>query len=153
MTPSLRKVASSTWERMTVEWASHPRSLDSWFMASSAVGLVAAQIERATRISSVCRRGLWLPRWTVFRFWIGSMMMGEIRWMSFWMPPRAFRALSSAAAEAPSREEVLPVTTRPSGSWMAAAGIPVSSALARAAWITGRSAGETSALFIKSSTL
>ena len=47
------------------------------------------------------------------------------------MPARAFRAFSSAAEEAPSSAVVLPVTMLPSGSWMAAAGRPVSSARSR----------------------
>ena len=139
LTPRRRKVSSSTWERMTVAWASQPRSFFSWAMASSAVGLVAAQMDRAMRISSVCSRGFTLPRWVVFSFWMGSMTMGEIRWMSLEMPPRAFKALSRQAELAPSREEVLPVTMRPSGSWMAAAGRPVSSARFKAGAMTGLS--------------
>ena len=139
--PQAAEVSSSTWERITVEWTSQPRSLGSCCMASSAVGLVAAEMDSATRISSVWSRGFTLPRWVVFSFWMGSMTMGEIKWMSFWMPPRAFRALSRAAELAPSRAEVLPVTMRPSGSWMAAAGRPVSSARSMAGPMTARSSG------------
>ena len=47
--------------------------------------------------------------------------------------------IQRTAAEAPSREEVLPVTRRPSGSSTAAAGMPVCSALSSAAETTGRS--------------
>ena len=42
----MRKVASSTLERMTVECASQPRSFSSCFMASSATGEDTAQIAR-----------------------------------------------------------------------------------------------------------
>ena len=99
------------------------RSFFSWAMASSAVGLVAAQMDRAMRISSVCSRGFTLPRWVVFSFWMGSMTMGEMRWMSLEMPPRAFKALSRQAELAPSREEVLPVTMRhPAAGWPRRAG-------------------------------
>ncbi len=48
-------------------------------IASSAVGLVAAQMDRATSSSSVCRRGFELPRWLTFRSCIGSMMTGDIK--------------------------------------------------------------------------
>ena len=33
----------------------------------AAVGLVAAEMERANKISSVCSRGLWLPKWSTFK--------------------------------------------------------------------------------------
>ena len=71
------------WERMTVECASQPRSLLQ-LLASRArpSGWSPRRWRARSRISSVCRRGLWLPRCSIFRFWIGSMMIGEIRWMS-----------------------------------------------------------------------
>ena len=49
-----------------------------------------------------------------------------------------FRAFSSAAEEAPSSEEVLPVTIVPSFSWMASAGSPVRSATSSAAGTEAR---------------
>ena len=97
-------------------------------MAVAAVGLVAAQMARAISTSLVCRRGLRLPMWFTFRFWIGSITAGAISLISSGMPPSAFSAFSSAAEDAPSSAEVLPVTTLPSGSSMAAAGSPVASA-------------------------
>ena len=97
----LAESISSTLERITEEWASQPRSLGSWLKASSAVGLVVAQMDKAMRISSMCSRGLRLPRWVVFSFWMGSMMRAGSRWIFLWMPARAFRALSSAAEEGP----------------------------------------------------
>ena len=42
------------------------------------------------------------------------------------MPASIFKAFSRAEEEAPNKLEVLPVTIRPSGNSMAAAGIPVS---------------------------
>jgi hypothetical protein len=84
---------------------------------------------------------------------MGSMASREIRWVLRWMPASAFSALSRAEAAAPISSEVLPTATRPSGSWMAAAGSPVSSALFSAVSMTGRSWGPAWACFISSSSL
>ena len=67
------------------------------------------------------------------------------------MPAMCFRALSSSAADAPSRGEVLPVTTQPSGSTMAPTGLPVISAFSSAAPTAGHSSGVTPACCITSS--
>jgi hypothetical protein len=69
------------------------------------------------------------------------------------MPASFFSAFSRSAADAPSREEVLPVTMVPSCSWIAAAGPSVSSAFVLAATITGRLAGVRFACFISTSSL
>ena len=61
LTPSFWNTFSSTRDSMTDEWASHPLSLGSCSRAKAAVGFVAAHMDRAIRISSVCRRGLWFP--------------------------------------------------------------------------------------------
>ena len=68
-----------------------------------------------------------------------------------YMAASLISAFSSMAEEAPRSSLVFPVMMRPSGSWMAAAGSPVSSALVVAALITGRSAGVTPAWFMRSS--
>ena len=81
------------------------------------------------------------------------MTIGDIRWMSWWMPPSSFSALSSSAAEAPNSEVVFPVTILPSWSCMATAGPPVDSARWFAACTTGRSASEIPSCFMRSSSL
>ncbi len=53
---------------------------------------------------------------------MGSMAAAETRSSSWSMPASFFSALSRAEEAAPSRGPVLPVTTVPSGSSMAAAG-------------------------------
>ena len=79
--------------------------------------------------------------WSTFRCWIGSMTVGEMRSSSSGMPASAFSALSSAADEAPSSADVLPVTMRPSPSSIAVAGSPVRSATASAAGTVFRMEG------------
>ena len=51
--PSFLKTFTSTSDKMTEEWTSPPRRLDSASIASSAVGFVTADIERAISTSSV----------------------------------------------------------------------------------------------------
>ena len=80
-------------------------------------------------------------------------MFGEMSSTSSGMPQRHFRAFSRQAEEAPSRGEVLPVTSLPFGSSMATAGAPVSSARARAAGTTARLSGLRPIWFISSSSL
>ena len=81
-----------------------------------------------------------------------------MRFMSLRMPAMALSALSSSAAEAPRREEVLPVTTRPSGSTIAPAvaspdihSSRISSAFCLAAATAGQRSGVTSACCMTSS--
>ena len=66
-TPSRLNVLSSTEDRITEECTSQPRSLSSCSMAYSAMGLVAALMDRAIRVSSVWSLGFRLPRWSIFR--------------------------------------------------------------------------------------
>ena len=115
------------------------------------MGLVTAQMASAISSSSVCRRGLWLPRWLIFIRWMGSITPGAIRGSFLSMPASAFTALSRQADAAPSRAEVLPVTMSPSGSSMATAGPPVASARSSAAATTGRSPAPIPSKFISSS--
>lgn len=115
----------STEESITEVCAWQPRRFGSCSRAARAFSLLAALIDRAIRVSSVCSLGFLLPRYWVFRVWIGSMAWGEIRCESWSMPARAFRAFSSRAAEGPSRSEVFPCTILPSCSSKAAAGAPV----------------------------
>ena len=49
-------------------------------------GSVAAEMARAMRVSSLWRRGLWLPRWRTLTDWMGSMAWREMRWVSLPMP-------------------------------------------------------------------
>ena len=149
--PSFLKRSSSTWDRITEEWASQPLSLSSCSMAQPAMGLVTEQMDRAISNSSVWRRGLWLPRCSTFRCCMGSMTPGAMRGSFLSIPARALTALSRQAEEAPRREEVLPVTMRPSLSSSATAGPPVFSAFSRAAATTGRSSGVRPREFMMSS--
>ena len=126
---------------MTEEWTSPPRRPDRASIAISAVGFVTADIESAMSTSSVCRRGLEFPRCSTFRCWIGARTIGAMRFTRSWMPASVLRLLSRAAEHAPIRPDVLPVTIRPSGSSIAAAGAPVSSAFLRAAGTQGRMSG------------
>ena len=64
-------------------------------------------------------------------------------------PARALSAFNTMAEEAPIRGEVLPVITLPSGSKMAAAGAPVTSAFRLAAATAGLSMMPVSAFVIK----
>ena len=121
--------------------------------AFSAKGLLTALMARAINVSSLWRRGLLLPRWVVFTFWMGSMASREIKWSCLPMPARDFKALSMAAEDAPNRSVVLPVTMVPSGREMAMAGRPVSSATANAGVTTVRISGVIFACCIKSSSL
>ena len=105
----------------------------------------------AISTSSVWSRGFLWPRYWVFSRHTGSSTWAEIS--SNWspMPPTAFSAFSSRAEAAPRVSEVLPVTTRPSGSTMAPAGPPVVSAFSRAADTAGQMSGVTLACCITSS--
>lgn len=47
------------------------------FQAICACLLVAAHMDSAIRTSSVWRRGLRLPRYSTFSFWIGSIAIGR----------------------------------------------------------------------------
>ena len=98
------------------------RSFFSWAMASSAVGVGGRADGQGDEDFIGVQPGFTLPRWVVFSFWMGSMTMGEIRWMSWRCRPGPLRRWSRQAELAPSREEVLPVTMRPSGSWMGRGG-------------------------------
>ena len=69
------------------------------------------------------------------------------------MPARALSAFIRQADDAPSSELVLPVMIRPSGSSIATAGPPVSSARFSAASTTGRSFAPMSSEFMMSSIL
>ena len=81
------------------------------------------------------------------------MTSGEISLISSGMPASALSALSIAADTGPKRSVVLPVTMAPSGSSMAAAGLPVLSATPRAAGTTARSSGSRFSELISSSIL
>lgn len=146
-------MSRSTEDRITVEWTSQPSSSDSLSKARLALSSSAAQIERAMRISSVWRRGLWLPRWSTFSFCIGSITLGEMRSISSGIPASLLSAFKSIAAYAPRREPVLPVMTVPSESAIEAAGLPVRSATSSAAGTSGRSEGLIPAFDISSSSL
>ena len=50
---------------MTVVCASQSRNFGSCFIAWSATGSLVAAIAKAIRISSACKRGLWLPKFSV----------------------------------------------------------------------------------------
>ena len=78
-------------------------------------------------------------------------MTGEISMMSSAIPARVLRELSKRAADAPRRSEVFPVTILPSGSSIAAAGFPVSSAFLSAGSTTLRSVTLRFAFFIRTS--
>ena len=60
--PRRFRVLLSTLESSTVECTSQPLRLGSWCMAAAASSLEAAELDRAIRISSVCKRGFLLPR-------------------------------------------------------------------------------------------
>jgi len=136
---------------MTEKWASQPRRSSSFFSTRSARGLVTAEMDRAMSTSSECSRGLRWPKLSVLRVLIGSMTEAGISSSLWSMPASFFSAFNSSAADAPSRAEVLPVTTLPSGSTIAPAGLPVASALARDAATAGQMSGVTPACCITSS--
>ena len=82
---------------------------------------------------------------------MGSMTDAGTRSSLWSMPAMCFSAFSSSAADAPSRGEVLPVTTLPSGSTMAPAGLPVACSFSSAAATAGHISGVTPACCITSS--
>ena len=149
MTCSFWKVRSSTLDKMTEECISQPASPGIWARDFAASALSLAQIVSAMRTSSTCRCGLCPPRHCTFSCWIGSMISGEMSSMFSSTPARALRAFNTMAEEAPIRGEVLPVITLPSGSKMAAAGAPVTSAFRLAAATAGLSMMPVSAFVIK----
>ncbi len=79
-------------------------------MARAASTLLAAVIAKAMRISLECRRGLRLPRWSIFRPWIGLTTSGSISLVSLSIPAEVLIALIKAAAVGPKSSEFLPVT-------------------------------------------
>ena len=93
-----------------VEWASEPLRLPSSSMARAASALLAAVIAKAIRISFEWRRGLRLPKWSIFRPWIGLTTSGSISLVSLSIPAEVLIALIKAAAVGPKSSEFLPVT-------------------------------------------
>ena len=138
-TPSFFSVFSSTEDSSTEQCTSQSRSLPSCSSAKAALGSVTAHMDRAISTSSVCSRGLRLPRWRVFSAWMGRITCGEISNVSSGIPPRCFKALSSIALAQPSSSVVLPVIKSPFSSSMAAQGVPVFAAVRVAAAAQARS--------------
>ena len=103
------------------------------------------------KISFEWRRGLRLPRWLIFKPWIGLTYSGSISLVSLAIWANFLMALINTAAVGPKSSEVLPVTISPFGNSRARAGSPVLSALSRAATVTLRSSGVMPRSFIKSS--
>ena len=120
-------------------------------MSLSASGLCTEEMDSASSVSSECRRGLWLRRWAVFKWQMGSSTSSEMTYSSSSTPETPLSAFMSRADAAPSRSPVLPVTTRPSGSTMAPAGPPVVSSFSSAAERAGERFWLMPAWFIKSS--
>ena len=85
-------------------WASQPRSFFSCCHGQLGGGVGGrADGQGDAGFHRCAAGGSRLPRWLVFSFWMGSMTMGEIRWMSLEMPPRAFKALSRQAEAGPQQ--------------------------------------------------
>ena len=120
-------------------------------MARAASALLAAVMAKAMRISFEWRRGLRLPKWSIFRPWIGLTTSGSISLVSLSIPAEVLIALIKAAAVGPKSSEFLPVTIWPFGNSSARAEPPVSSALARAATTTWRSSGVMPRSFMSNS--
>ena len=120
-------------------------------MSLSASGLCTEEMASASSVSSECRRGLWLRRWAVFKWQMGSSTSSEMTYSSSSTPETPLSAFMSRADAAPSKLPVLPVTTRPSGSTMAPAGPPVVSSFSSAALRAGERLASTPAWFISSS--
>jgi hypothetical protein len=124
--PEFFEVVQSTSAKIVLECDWAPRSFGSWAMASSAKGLVTAEMDKVTRISSRCNLGLWPPRSLTFKAQTGSMIAFGKRRTSSEMPAKYLKALMIIALVAPSNGEVLPVMILPSFSSIAAAGPPFS---------------------------
>ena len=133
---------------ITEKNASQPRSRFSPSSTRAATSLVAEVMDRAMSVSSECRRGFWLPRRRVLSRWMGSMASSLMTSSSMSTPVTAFSAFMSSELAAPRREEVLPVTTEPSGITMAPAGAPVVCSFSRAAERAGEKSLSTPAFFM-----
>ena len=81
---------------------------------------------------------------------IGSITCGDMSLTESSIPAKYLSTLRISADEAPRSVDVLPVIIVPSGSSIAAAGLPVSSALMLAAATTGRSPIDIPAFSIRS---
>ena len=108
-TPKRRKILSSVGERIILVCTSQLRNSPNLLMAFRAFSSLTAQMERATKTSSVCKRGLRCPRAPVLSSQTGSITEGEIRFISSGMPAKHLSALSKRAELAPNNLEVLPV--------------------------------------------
>ena len=89
-------------------------------------------------VKFICSRGFLPPRYSIFVFWMGSIIRCGISFTSCPMPARCLVAFSSSAALHPSRGDVFAVMMVPFSSSMAAAVCSVSSCLACAATVTRR---------------
>ena len=128
---------------MTEKCASQPFRFFSCACTIAASGLLNPEMDSASSTSSECSRGLWWPRYSILVLLMGAMTDAGISSSLWSMPARYFSAFSSSAAEAPSRDDVLPVTTVPSGSVRAPDTVPVSSAFFRLATTAGHCSGDT----------
>ena len=114
---------------MMVEWASEPLRLPSSSMARAASALLAAVIAKAMRISFEWRRGLRLPRWSIFQTLDRFNHLRLDKFSILINTCEVLIALIKAAAVGPQRVRILPVTICPFGNSRARAEPPVSSAL------------------------
>ena len=151
--PSFLKVVMSTADRIDDTWSWQPDSFGSCSNACFAFESDTAHMDNAIRTSSVWRRGFLLPRYPVFKCWIGSIKVREIRCVFLLMFPSTLIAFNNTADAGPSRSEVEPVTIVPSGSSEAAAAEPFSCARLFATGTTARSLTVIFACFMISSCL
>ena len=136
---------------MTLKNASQPRSWSAASTSCLATGSVALDTESASSVSSECKRGFFECSVVVFSSQMGSMTSSEMTNRSSSTPATPLSAFISSEEAAPRRSDVLPVTTRPSGSTMAPAGAPVASAFSSAAERAGEKFVSTPTWFINSS--
>ena len=104
-TPSFLNILRSTSPSMMVVCACSPARAGSCARARRQFSSWRLRTLSATSTSSVWRRGLWPPRYSIFVRWMGSMKSCEMSFSSWSMPARCFVTLRRSDDAVPSRGE------------------------------------------------
>ena len=149
--PSFLITVSSVTGSIQLPCASHPNNSLTLDIAFAAVGFVTAPIDNAINISSNVKKSYFSFKSSFFIFKIGSIVSGEIKFISSLMFASSLIAFSSTAEDAESKLDFLPVTILPFGSSNATTGTPQSLDFSLAITATFLSSGVIPKSPIKSS--